>query len=106
VFKGTPIEVRRKQRALAYGFAAFVAVFAARLLSGNPADALSMLYGQTCSAGVASWNGAESAEHLIARADAALSDAKRAGRDRVRALRSPALHDCSGSLRAHPAKAT
>jgi diguanylate cyclase (GGDEF)-like protein/PAS domain S-box-containing protein len=38
---------------------------------------------QTCSAGVATWNGGESAEHLIARADAALYDAKRAGRDRV-----------------------
>jgi diguanylate cyclase (GGDEF)-like protein/PAS domain S-box-containing protein len=39
--------------------------------------------GQTCSAGVATWDGSESAEHLIARADGALYQAKRAGRDRV-----------------------
>jgi diguanylate cyclase (GGDEF)-like protein/PAS domain S-box-containing protein len=38
---------------------------------------------QTCSAGVAYWDGAESAEALIGRADLALYDAKRAGRDRV-----------------------
>jgi diguanylate cyclase (GGDEF)-like protein/PAS domain S-box-containing protein len=44
VFKGTPIEVRRKQRALAYGSAAFVAVFAVRMISENPSDAVSMLY--------------------------------------------------------------
>ena len=39
--------------------------------------------GQTCSAGIATWDGSESAEHLIARADAALYEAKRSGRDRV-----------------------
>jgi diguanylate cyclase (GGDEF)-like protein/PAS domain S-box-containing protein len=39
--------------------------------------------GQTCSAGIAYWDGEESAEALIGRADTALYDAKRAGRDRV-----------------------
>jgi diguanylate cyclase (GGDEF)-like protein len=39
--------------------------------------------GQTCSAGVASWDGTEDAAALVARADAALYEAKSAGRDRV-----------------------
>jgi diguanylate cyclase (GGDEF)-like protein len=39
--------------------------------------------GQTCSAGVCRWDGAESAEKLTARADSALYEAKDAGRDRV-----------------------
>ncbi len=39
--------------------------------------------GQTCSAGVTVWDGAESERSLLARADAALYAAKRAGRDRV-----------------------
>ena len=38
---------------------------------------------QTCSAGVAYWDGSESPENLVGRADAALYEAKRAGRDRV-----------------------
>jgi PleD family two-component response regulator len=36
--------------------------------------------GQTASAGIAIWDGAESADALLARADAALYEAKRAGR--------------------------
>ncbi|MDH4159622.1 MAG: sensor domain-containing diguanylate cyclase [Actinomycetota bacterium] len=43
--------------------------------------------GQTVSAGVASWDGSESIETLMARADAALYEAKAAGRDRVVAAR-------------------
>jgi diguanylate cyclase (GGDEF)-like protein len=38
---------------------------------------------QTCSAGVACWDGSESAESLTARADTALYGAKAAGRDQV-----------------------
>jgi diguanylate cyclase (GGDEF)-like protein len=38
---------------------------------------------QTCSAGLAPWDGEESPEALVARADAALYAAKHAGRDRV-----------------------
>ena len=39
--------------------------------------------GQTCSAGVAAWDGQESADMLEGRADAALYEAKRSGRNRV-----------------------
>ena len=39
--------------------------------------------GQTFSAGIALWNGAETAEELTARADTALYQAKNAGRDRI-----------------------
>jgi diguanylate cyclase (GGDEF)-like protein len=39
--------------------------------------------GQTVSAGVACWNGRESAEEFVGRADAALYEAKRTGRDRL-----------------------
>jgi diguanylate cyclase (GGDEF)-like protein len=39
--------------------------------------------GQTASAGVAAWDGAEAPEAVVARADAALYAAKNAGRDRV-----------------------
>ena len=39
--------------------------------------------GQTFSAGVACWTGEEAPEHLVARADEALYQAKRAGRNRI-----------------------
>jgi diguanylate cyclase (GGDEF)-like protein len=39
--------------------------------------------GESTSAGVAAWDGSESEAELVARADAALYEAKRAGRDRV-----------------------
>jgi diguanylate cyclase (GGDEF)-like protein len=40
-----------------------------------------MIAGQTCSAGVAAWDGREAPEPLVSRADAALYEAKKAGRD-------------------------
>jgi diguanylate cyclase (GGDEF)-like protein len=39
--------------------------------------------GQTCSAGVAAWDGDESPDILVSRADGALYEAKKAGRDRA-----------------------
>jgi diguanylate cyclase (GGDEF)-like protein len=46
---------------------------------------------ETVSAGVALWNGAESGPELFARADAALYEAKRTGRDRTVVAPPPAL---------------
>lgn len=46
--------------------------------------------GQTCSAGVADWNGSESASQLVGRADLALYDAKRSGRNQTATARSAA----------------
>lgn len=47
-----------------------------RLMAATP-------LGQTFSAGLAQWNGVETSDELVARADAALYAAKRNGRDRV-----------------------
>jgi diguanylate cyclase (GGDEF)-like protein len=61
--------------------------------------------GQTFSAGVATWDGVETASELVGRADAAMYEAKRAGRDRVLvALAAPteppaAPADLDGQLR-------
>ncbi|GGQ47729.1 GGDEF domain-containing protein [Couchioplanes azureus] len=49
-------------------------------------------FGQTFSAGVASWDGREDPTALMARADQALYAAKHAGRDRVVAAESPEPH--------------
>ncbi|MBA2427104.1 MAG: GGDEF domain-containing protein [Actinobacteria bacterium] len=46
-----------------------------RLRSSTPSD-------QTTSAGAACWDGSESPDELVGRADSALYEAKRAGRDR------------------------
>jgi diguanylate cyclase (GGDEF)-like protein len=42
---------------------------------------------QTCSAGVAAWDGVEAPEILVSRADTALYEAKKAGRDQAIAAR-------------------
>jgi diguanylate cyclase (GGDEF)-like protein/PAS domain S-box-containing protein len=42
-----------------------------------------MVAGQTCSAGIAAWDGEEAPDALVRRADAALYEAKAAGRDRA-----------------------
>ena len=47
--------------------------------------------GQTCSAGIASWDGTEAAVDLIGRADRALYDAKQGGRDRSICAADPQL---------------
>jgi diguanylate cyclase (GGDEF)-like protein/PAS domain S-box-containing protein len=46
--------------------------------------------GQTCSAGLASWDGVESADDLLGRADAALYLAKAGGRDQLAQAGAPA----------------
>jgi diguanylate cyclase (GGDEF)-like protein len=45
--------------------------------------------GATCSVGVAAWDGTETAQQLLARADAALYSAKAAGRDRTVVAAAP-----------------
>jgi diguanylate cyclase (GGDEF)-like protein len=45
--------------------------------------------GQTCSAGIAEWDGAEDIDTLLARADRALYHAKNSGRDRTHAAPAP-----------------
>lgn len=70
-----------------YGGEEFILIF-----SGAPLEAVGDVFtrlrqvtpfGQTFSAGVAMWNGADSSDELIARADRALYRAKHEGRDRV-----------------------
>jgi diguanylate cyclase (GGDEF)-like protein len=59
------------------------ALLVERLRAGTPGA-------HTCSAGVALWDDSESAGDLLTRADAALYEAKRTGRDRSVAAPSPA----------------
>ncbi len=60
-------------------------------------------HGQTASVGHATWDGAESAEQLLGRADAALYDAKTSGRDRTVAAHVPAQREPLGERRSRPA---
>lgn len=53
--------------------------------------ARAMPLGQTCSGGVAEWNGVEDADALVRRADLALYRAKRAGRGRLERAAEPSL---------------
>jgi diguanylate cyclase (GGDEF)-like protein len=69
-----------------------------RLRSATPA-------GQTFSAGVATWDGNETSEELIARADRALYQAKDAGRDRIQVAAEPAPPNVQPTT-APPARAT
>jgi diguanylate cyclase (GGDEF)-like protein/PAS domain S-box-containing protein len=71
--------------------------FAVLLPDAQPNEALDTIVerlrqaipvGPTCSAGLALLNGSEPPEALVARADAALYDAKRAGRNRVKMMES------------------
>jgi diguanylate cyclase (GGDEF)-like protein len=65
--------------------------FAVLLRDCAPSEAVGVLedlravtpLGQTFSAGVAEWDGQESPERLVGRADVGLYEAKRAGRDRI-----------------------
>jgi diguanylate cyclase (GGDEF)-like protein/PAS domain S-box-containing protein len=81
------VEVRSTDFLARYGGEEF-----ALLLLGCPPDSAEPLIerlrsvmprDQTCSAGIAVWDGEEEAENLVARADAALYAAKRGGRDRI-----------------------
>jgi diguanylate cyclase (GGDEF)-like protein len=47
--------------------------------------------GQSCSAGLATWNGIETADELLDRADHALYQAKRAGRNQSATATAPAI---------------
>jgi diguanylate cyclase len=64
--------------------------FAVLLRDCGPSEAL----GQSFSAGVAQWDGQESPERLVGRADVGLYEAKRAVRDRV--IVTPAQPDAPG----------
>ncbi|MBW3657088.1 MAG: GGDEF domain-containing protein [Actinobacteria bacterium] len=66
--------------------------FVALLPNATPPDTVEVVVdrlraatplGQTCSAGVAVWDGSETAAELVRRADAALYEAKERGRDRT-----------------------
>ena len=58
--------------------------------------------GQTCSAGVAAWDGEESADMLVGRADAVLYEAKRSGRGRVVAADTDTDTGTGTTVTVHP----
>jgi diguanylate cyclase (GGDEF)-like protein len=73
--------------------------FAVLIRDATPAAALALVdrlrqvtpHGHTCSAGLAVWDGSEPADALMARADEALFDAKRQGRNRTVLAPAPSL---------------
>jgi diguanylate cyclase (GGDEF)-like protein len=79
--------------------------FATLLRDCSPAEAVQVLdhlraatpLGQTFSAGVAEWDGQESPERLVGRADWALYEAKRAGRDRIVVATTQPGHPAPGA---------
>jgi diguanylate cyclase (GGDEF)-like protein len=81
------IEIRQSDFIGRYGGEEFVVI----LPDCSPTDAADVIErlravtpgGQTVSGGIATWEGSESAESLLARADRALYAAKHAGRDRL-----------------------
>jgi diguanylate cyclase (GGDEF)-like protein len=85
-------QVRATDKLARYGGEEFILLFAGTGL----ADATVLVdrlrpvtpLGQTFSAGVAEWNGSETSDELIARADRALYAAKRTGRNRTEAAGS------------------
>jgi diguanylate cyclase (GGDEF)-like protein len=84
--------------------------FAVLLPHSTPAEAYETIErvraatpaGQTCSAGVATWDGRESEQSLVARADRALYEAKARGRDRTIADAGGGPSAASGGLLAEP----
>jgi diguanylate cyclase (GGDEF)-like protein/PAS domain S-box-containing protein len=84
------IAVRETDFVARYGGEEFVVILPA-CPPGNAPEIIERLRdstpaGQTVSAGIAAWDGIESAESLLARADHALYQAKHAGRDRLIAV--------------------
>jgi len=87
IASGWRVHVRRTDLLARFGGDEF-----ALLLTGCPGEQANALVarlredlpdGRSCSAGIATWNGRERADELVSRADAALYEAKRRGRNRA-----------------------
>ncbi|HRV61194.1 MAG TPA: GGDEF domain-containing protein, partial [Solirubrobacterales bacterium] len=65
-------------------------VIVERLRTDLPLPSEDRSSGITCSAGIAEWDGAETVRELVARADQALYQAKKEGRNRTVAVESSA----------------
>jgi len=91
-------QVRTVDRLARYGAEEFIVLMSSSE-SDQAMDVLTRMAavtpgGQTFSGGVATWNGEETSDELVARADHALYDAKAAGRDCVlTAKQTPARLD-------------
>lgn len=87
IASGWRVHVRQTDLLARFGGGEF-----ALLLTGCPGEQANALVarlredlpdGRSCSAGIATWNGRERADELVSRADAALYEAKRRGRNRA-----------------------